>query len=220
MSAASHQIHRPSQPAHLLGAHVQEHEAFPSWREAGLQQEGELGVPVGDMLGLARQRPEHAPERAQGLVDGASLGATLALDLASVQSLTGGRGGERPSSVHHDSIIEATETQSRSSKPSLGIQKFVSVDGQVGQGETVKGETVKGGDRQRGAHTHRASPPGEVDHVERASQACSARMLPDDGEPEDAVAARAVLIHGGALRRPDGGVTGPGVSEVGVAEGS
>ena len=51
------------------GGEVEHHERLAIAAEAGLQQVGELGVAVGDVLVLVRQPHEHVTQRAQALVD-------------------------------------------------------------------------------------------------------------------------------------------------------
>ena len=51
------------------GGEVEHHERLAIAAEAGLQQVGELGVAVGDVLVLVRQPHEHVAQRAQALVD-------------------------------------------------------------------------------------------------------------------------------------------------------
>lgn len=92
-------IHSTNQSTHLhrlrLWVDVDEHERLARAPQAGLQQVRELGVAVGDVGRLSRQRLEHITQAGQALVDVAGLLGTLALCVAARQALAARGQGKR-----------------------------------------------------------------------------------------------------------------------------
>lgn len=129
------------------------------------------------MLGLACQRPEDTPEGTEGLVDGTCLRPTLSFDLAAVQPFAD---GEEVGGKSGRCVTRPEWRYDNSTEwPITSLSS---------------------------KYHRRYSPSREVDHVERSRQAGAARVLPDNGELENAVAAGAVLIHGSALGGPEKGI--------------